>query len=255
MLGPLKAGYVAFGTQFYEPGRLKQISAGAEQQLSAAGIELVRSDPVFGESTEPDRAIRELKAGEWDFLIVNIINWIDTRGVFRVLREFRNEPIVLYSLGGFTDEHGTLISPAAGAGSTSVRYALEQWGYRFKYLYNGPDSPMDVDGILKFGKAARVAKRLTKTRLGMIGFNDMGLYSTGFNVTRLRDRIGPEVESVDLLQLERKMNALDPAEVQNEIKRITAYNIIYIECTTRQKIKLAAVFQLHVIIIYINSIV
>jgi hypothetical protein len=73
MLGPLKAGYVSFGTQFYEPGRLKQISARAEQQLAAAGIELVRTDPVFGESTEPERAIRELKAEEWDFLIVNII--------------------------------------------------------------------------------------------------------------------------------------------------------------------------------------
>jgi len=222
MLGPLKAGYISFGTQFYEPGRLRQISARAEQQLTAAGIELARTDPVFGETSEPERAIRELKATEWDFLVVNIINWIDTRGVFRVLREFRHEPMVLYSFGGVTDENGTLISPAAGAGSTSVRYALEQWGYKFAYLFNGPDSPMDVDGVVRFGKAARTARLLARARLGMVGFNDMGLYSTGFNVTRLRDRIGPEVESVDMLQLERKINALDPAEVKKEVERVTA---------------------------------
>ena len=68
--------------------------------------------------------------------------------------------------------------------------------------------PMDVDGIVKFGKAARVMKTLRKTRLGMIGFNDMGLYTTGINPTKLRDQIGPEVESLDMLQLKNKMLSL-----------------------------------------------
>ena len=109
-LPTLKAGYVSFGTMFYEPGNLAKISANAEKQLEDAGIELVKTAPVFGETSEPDRAIRELKSSHWDFLIVNINNWIDTRGVFTVLHEFRHEPMVLYSFGGFTDENGTLIS-------------------------------------------------------------------------------------------------------------------------------------------------
>jgi len=102
----MKAGYVSFGTMFYEPANLQMISARAEKQLTDAGLELVRTDPVFGEGIEPERAIRELKQQEWDFLFVNIINWIDTRGVFRVLHEFRNEPMILYSFGGFTDHKG-----------------------------------------------------------------------------------------------------------------------------------------------------
>jgi L-fucose isomerase-like protein len=206
---------------YYKPENLQKISARAEKQLTDAGIELIRTNPVFGEAEEPERAIRELKSRDWDFLIVNIINWIDTRGVFRVLQEFRHEPMVLYSFGGWTDENGTLISPAAGAGSTSVRYPLEQWGYKFKYLFNGPDCPMDVSGIMKFGRAAQTIKRLRKSRLGMIGFNDMGLYSTGINITRLRNEIGPEVESMDLLQLQAKMNSLSDELVREETKKIT----------------------------------
>jgi len=217
---PLKAGYVSFGTQFYEPGRLKEISARAEKQLSDAGIELVRTDPVFGEGKEPQQAIAELKKKDWDFLIANIVNWIEVRGVTRVLLEFRDRPMVLYSFGGFT-EGDTLISPAAGAGTTAIRYPLEQWGFKFKYLFNGPDSPMDVDGIIKFGRAAQVAKRLRKTRVGMVGFNDMGLYTTCFNALRLRDQIGPEIESVDMLQLDRTINALDAHAVKDEIAKIT----------------------------------
>ena len=159
-----------------------------------AGLDLVKTDPVTGEGEESPRAIRELKKQEWDFIFINIINWIDTRGVFRVLHEFRNEPVILYSFGGFTDhegkfgEKGTLISPAAGAGSTSLRMPMEQWGIKFKYLFNAPDYPIDIEGILSFAKAAYTMKRIRHARLGMIGYNDMGLYSTGINPTRLRDQ-------------------------------------------------------------------
>ncbi len=216
----LKAGYVSFGTMFYEPKRLKEISARAEKQLTDSGIELVRTDPVFGEGREPERAIRELKKDEWDFLIANVVNWIEVRGVTRVLLEFRHKPLVLYSFGGFTDGD-TLISPAAGAGTTAIRYPLERWGFKFKYLFNGPDSSMDVESIVKFGRAVQTARKLRYARVGMVGFNDMGLYTTGFNVTRLRNLIGPEVESIDMLQLERKMNELDSGAVKKEIQRVT----------------------------------
>ena len=217
---PLRAGYVALGSDFYEPARLAGISAGAEKQLRAAGIELVRTDPVFSLGQE-GRAIQELSAEKWDFLIVNVINWIEYRAATRVLLAFRDRPMVLYSFGGFTED-GTLVSPAAGAGSTSLRFPLERWGVRFKYLFHGPDETMDVRGIVAFGRAAQAARKLRTARVGLVGWNDMGLYTTAFDVTRLRGQIGPEVESVDLLQVQRAMDALDRGEVAAEMKRVTA---------------------------------
>jgi L-fucose isomerase-like protein len=217
----LKAGYVSFGTQYYKPENLKAISARAESQLEAAGLELARTDPVTGEGKEPERAIAELKARDWDFLIANIVNWIEVRGVTRVLMAFRDRPILLYSMGGFT-EGDTLICPAAGAGVAAIRYPLERWGFRFKHLFNAPDTPLDVAGIVKFGRAARTERRLRSGRVGMIGFNDMGMFTTDFSVVRLRDKIGLEVESLDMLQLERRMQALEAAEVKKEIARVTA---------------------------------
>jgi L-fucose isomerase len=220
-MGEMKAGYVSFGTMYYKPEALAMITARAEKQLQEAGLTLVRTAPVYGEGLEPERAIRELKATEWDFLFVNIINWIDVRGVLRVLLEFRDRPLILYSFGGFT-EGDTLICPAAGAGCAALRFPLERMGFRFKYLFNAPDSPMDIPGILAFARAARCAKLLRTARLGMIGFNDMGLLTTDFSVVKLRDRIGPEVESVDLLQVERRMQALDAVAVAKETTRVTA---------------------------------
>jgi L-fucose isomerase-like protein len=215
----IKAGYVSFGTEFYVPEKLQAITARAEKQLADAGIDLVRTDPVVALGEE-ERAIRDLKAESWDLLIANVMNWIDPRAATRILYEFRDRPIVLYSLGGFT-EGDTLISPAAGAGSTALRYPLERWNVKFKYLFNGPDMPMDVDGIVKFGRAAQVARKLRYARVGLVGWNDMGLYTTGYNPTRLRGQIGPEIESFDMLQLERKMDALDDKTVAAEVARVT----------------------------------
>lgn len=216
----LKAGYVSFGTKYYVPERLREISLRAEEQLTEHGIKLVRTDPVFGEGEEVDRAIRELAAGDWDFLIANVINWIEVRAATRVLLAFRDRPMVLYSNGGST-EGDTLVSPAAGAGSTALRFPLERWNFKFRYLFNAPDSPMDLAAIESFGRAARAAKALRKSRLGMIGFNDMGLYTTDFSTVRLRDVIGPEVESLDLLQLTNKANGLTESAVRAETERVT----------------------------------
>ena len=138
-----------------------------------------------------------------------------------MLMEFRDRPIILYGSGGFT-EGDTLICPAAGAGCTTLRYPMERMGFTFTYLFNAPDAPVDVEGILSFGRAARAARLLRGARLGMVGYNDMGLLATDVSLVKLRAHIGPEVESIDLLQLERRMNALDAGAVAAETRERTA---------------------------------
>jgi L-fucose isomerase-like protein len=95
---------------------------------------------------------------------------------------------------------------------------MERMGFRFTYLFNAPDTPMDVEGITAFGRAARTARMLRTARLGMIGFNDMGLFTTDFSVVKMRDKIGPEVESVDMLQVEHAMQALGKDAVASETR-------------------------------------
>ena len=219
-IAPLRAGYVAFGSPFYDPAGLTALTERAERELTGAGIELQRTDPVFA-LEHVDRAVAELSGGTWDVLVANVINWVEYRAATRVLLAFRDRPIILYSYGGLTED-GTLISPAAGAGSTALRFPLERWGVRFVYLFNAPDTPMDVAGVIRFARAARAARRLRGSRIGMVGFNDMGLYTTAFDVTALRGRVGPEVEAVDLLEVQRAMEALPADEVTAEQRRETA---------------------------------
>jgi L-fucose isomerase-like protein len=218
--GPLTAAHVPLGSSMYERDRLDAIAARAEEELRGAGITLVRTGPVT-HPDDVDRAVAELSAGDWDLLILNVINWIDVRAAARVALAFREHPTLLYSYGGRT-EGDVLISPAAGAGSTGLRYPLERFGIRFDYLFNAPDTPMDTPGVTSMARAARARRMLGSARLGMVGAHDMGLYTTPFDVTRLRGRIGPEVESIDLLQLRKAEDALDADAVEQEADRLSA---------------------------------
>jgi L-fucose isomerase-like protein len=219
-VAPLVAGHVPLGSSMYERSRLDEIAARAESELREAGLHLVRTDPVT-RPEEVERAVAELRAADWDILILDVINWIDVRSATRVALEFRHRPMVLYSYGGRT-EGGVLVSPAAGAGSTGLRMPLERFGVRFVYRYNPPDSSMDTAGVLAAARAARTARRLGRARLGMAGAHDMGLMTTSFDVTRLRGRIGPEVESVDMLQLRRAADELPVGAVKDEANRLAA---------------------------------
>ena len=84
-----------------------------------------------------------------------------------------------------------------------------------------PDSPMDTAGVAwRWPAPPRTARRLGRARLGMVGAHDMGLTTTPFDVTRLRGRIGPEVESVDLLQLRRAADEVPAVTVKDEASRL-----------------------------------
>jgi len=214
----LTVGHVPLGSSMYEQERLAAIAGRAEGELREAGLEIVGTAPVT-HTDEVERAVTELDAAPWDLLVLDVINWIDVRAAARVALAFRERPMVLYSYGGRT-EGGTLVSPAAGAGSTGLRYPLERFGIRFAYLFNPPDSPMDTAGVMSMARAAHAERRLRTMRLGMVGAHDMGLLTTAFDVTRLRGRIGPEVESVDLLQLRRVAEGLPAGEVAQEARRL-----------------------------------
>ena len=214
------AAHVPLGSHMYPREELERIAGRAEAELRGAGLELVATPPVAS-TADVETAIARLRAEDWDVLILNVINWIDPRAAVRVALEFRDRPMVLSSYGGYTQD-GVLVSPAAGAGSTGLRYPLERFGIRFSYLYNAPDTPMDTAGIVAMARAAQVARRLGHARLGMTGAHDMGLYTTPFDVTRLRGRIGPEVESVDLLQLQRASSEVPDAEVSAQAARLKA---------------------------------
>lgn len=214
----IKAGFVGFGSKDFPREVIDRRSEEARKGVQSKKIELVSSDPV-STLKEADRAVEDLKKGEFDFLILCIASWVESPLVMAVAREFSHKPILLWGLGGYT-RNGSLVSPASQAGTTGLREPLDAAGFKFKYIYDWPDSPMSLDKVDSFAQVARAVKKLAHARVGMMGYGDMGLYVTMFDGLSLRGKIGPEVEAFDMLEITQKMEKVSQDDISSVVERM-----------------------------------
>lgn len=209
----VRAGFVSTGFFAYPRDVIERRAMAAREALEGLDITLIVADPVVTDEDIP-RAVGQLQAGgDFDLLVCCVTTWTESPKIIGVLREFRHRPILLWSLGGYSED-GRLVSPASAAGASAARGVLEAMGFKFKAVWDAPDAPMKLEEIREFAIVARAARRLTSSRIGLLGYADMGLYNTMFDGSKLRDQIGVEVEGFDMLQVEQRAAKVGEAEAK-----------------------------------------
>ena len=220
--GNIKVGFVGFGEVNSPRDLIERKCHAAKGALEARGLELVYTEPVSDDPKGRDeaRAKAELKAKDFDLLVVCIAGWIPSQTVINVISEFAHKPMVLWGLTGHT-EGGRLVTTADQAGTSALRDPMDALGFRFKYVYDSPDGPVSAaDRVVAFARVAHAAGRLRHARIGMMGYRDMNLYATLVDGVSLRRVVGPEVEVFDMLEAVQKMETLDPQEVARTVAEI-----------------------------------
>ncbi len=218
-----KAGFVGFGEVNTPREVVNQKTAEAKLLLDQNGFYLVTTDSVTDDEKgeEAQRAIIDLKKEEFDFLIVCLTGWIPSHTVIQVISEFKEKPMVLWGLAGNSrNEYGKLSTTAAQAGTTAIRKPMEDMGYKFKYVYDFPDSDSKIDEIISFAKAATTIAKLKTSKVGMMGFRDMRLYGTMFEGVSLKAELGVEVEFFEMLEIVQKMDHITDEEANFIVEKI-----------------------------------
>ena len=217
-----RVGFICFG-EVNTPRQIIERKCGeAKRLLEERGIELVATDPVSDDAEGRDvaRAIDALLGKDFDLLILCVAGWIPSHAVISVADPFSHKPMLLWGLAGWM-EKGRLLTTADQAGTSALRKSFADMGYRYKYVYNSVDAPPRVDAVEEFARAARASSLLRRSKLGMMGFRDMNLYTTLYDGASLRRKIGPEVEVFEMLEIVQRMERLERQEIQrllNEIK-------------------------------------
>ncbi len=214
----VKAGFIGFACSSYPREIVGPMTEKALASVQALGVECVAAG-MCSTFAEADAAVRLLQKNEFDFIIACLPSWIETPVILRVLMEFRHKPVLVWGLGGYT-QNGSLVSPAAPAGTSALRDVLDRFGFRFKHIYEWPDAPLRPERVRDFALAVQTVKNLSHARIGMMGYADMGLYTTMFDGVSLRARIGPEVEVFDMLELTQKQEEIDAKELQTFVSHI-----------------------------------
>jgi L-fucose isomerase-like protein len=221
-MGAPKAGFVCFGEVNTPKEVIRRKADQARGLLEKAGIELLWTDPVSDDPAGKDaaRAVKDLSGEDFDLLILCVAGWIPSHAVFSVLTPFRHKPLLLWGLAGWM-EGDKLVTTADQAGTSALRKPMEDMGLRFRYFYEMYDRPVNVERIVRYGRACRAVRLLQGARVGQMGYRDMSLYGTMFDGMSLRSRIGVEMEFMEMLEMVQRAERVQPGEVAEVVAHMT----------------------------------
>jgi L-arabinose isomerase len=217
----IKAAFVGFGEINSPQQLIKDKCLKAREEIESLGIKLVTTDHVTDDPKGIDvkRAIKDLKKGEFDLLIICLAGWIPSHAVISITNEFKCKPMILWGLAGDI-ENGRVVTAAPQASTTALRKVFEDLGYKFKYVYNIIGKPSPLDKIKSFAVAATAAKSIENTKVGMMGFRDMKLYNTLYEGLSLKAKIGTEIEFFEMLEMVQLNENIETKEIQAVLDKI-----------------------------------
>lgn len=217
----VRAGFVGFGEVNTPRDIIEKKCIEAQKNLEDAGIEIIATQPVSDDpqGTQAERAINELKRGEFDFLVLCIAGWIPSWVVIKIAVEFSHKPLLIWGLKGYM-RNGKLVTTADQAGTTALRKVFEDMGFRYKYVYESPGAEPKIGEILSFARASRAASLLRQSKVGMMGYRDMRLYGTLFDGVSLRTRVGVEIECFEMLEMVQRAEKVKSSDADQVIQKI-----------------------------------
>lgn len=212
-----KAALVPFGYPGYPDSYLNRFTRESIQTLKKCNVDLVTT-PIIKVFADSRKAAEALRKSDFDFLIVLVLSWLEAPNVIELVQEFTHKPILLWSHTMFK-EGGMLktLGPIPGVGV--IRQNFEELGLNFKFIYGMPQEAKVKKGIETFSKAASVMHQLRHTKIGLLGYISMGMYTAAFDHLPLKEKLGPEVEQLDQYVLIKKIEEMKDSRVQNLVRK------------------------------------
>ncbi len=217
-----EAAFIGFGEVNTPKDIIEKKCLIAKKELENLGVNLkcfeIVSDDQQG--LQAKKAIEVLQKINFDFIVVCIAGWIPTWAVLRVVNNFSNKPMLLWGLSGYYDDKNKLYTTADQAGTTAIRKVFEDLNYNFKYIYNFTGKNADIEKIKNFAVAVKALNKLKSSKISMMGYRDMNLYSTFYDPVLVKKIFGTEFEHFEMLEINQKIKNLDNNKVLKEYEKI-----------------------------------
>ncbi len=223
-----KIAFVGFGEVNTPKDVIIKKCEAAEKSLIEKGLDLVSVYPVTDDYEENDikAALEKLSGNDFDAMIVCIAGWIPSHAVVKITEQYRHLPMVLWGLCGWM-EGDRLVTTADQAGTSALRKTFYDLGYKFKYVYDIIGLPSRTDKVASYAKAASAAKALRSAKIGHAGYRDMNLYGTLHDGASLKNCVGTEIETFEMLEIFQRYEKVTDAEKQEVIdKYMSKWNFV-----------------------------
>ncbi len=195
----MAALFLPFGYPGYPQQAMLEHIKASEDYLKKIGVNAVSARPVVN-LCDCEDAIRIASADNYDYVIVLISTWIESPNVMNILSAagLEDKPLLLWSHDNIWDEkENAVISFGCLASAAVMRETFEEFEYKFKFVIGNPDDEKLTKEILDFDTAALTLSKLKKSRLGMLGYVSMGMYTGLGDHIKVKKQLGTEIVHVD----------------------------------------------------------
>ena len=209
------------GENVYPSGWLQEYVTEISKGLKESDIELTGAFLIVDEQAiSPAR--EALRNVEFDIIIVHFVSWHITSYVTSIIKDYKHIPILAWATGGRTDKAGKLHSPAASAGITAFLPMLKEMGFRYKAIYEKPDEPHRFHDVEQYAKTAWAYARIKNSRIGLVGYADMGLYTCAYDRASVFAELGIDVEDYFSYEIGDRMSKAPDNEIKDTAAEIRA---------------------------------
>jgi len=220
----MKTLVLPFGYPGYPQKELAEKIENSVAYLKSLGINTVVAPNIITLG-DCQAAIDVANADDYDYCICLIASWIESPNVLNIISaaQLDRMPLLLWSHDNVYDEKiDEYISFGSVAVAAVLRETFEEFDYCFKFVVGNDYDDALTKSILDFDRAAKCIKKLQSTRIGMIGYASMGMYTGLGDHIKVKKLLGTEVVHLDQYTLVCKAEAMDKA-------RIGAYKPIMME--------------------------
>lgn len=230
-----KLGFIPLTNSFFASEAAEDARKRVLDVLAKLNIEVVVSaDKTIKSVQEALTACKKCIQTDVDLALLFFCSWSNEEIPNAVAMELSNFPIVCWSIPSPPE----LISPG---GLITAASNFKHLGRKFSYVLGGIEDAKVTSRIYKMSKAASVAKKLKRAKIGVVGYNCPGMIDATFNEIEIRS-LGPEVVHLSLADLVDRSAAVDEKKAATDAERLIAKVGKVVEPTMREIVDAVKVY-------------
>ena len=205
----LRIGVVAVGRPTFDVPYAESLLAIAMKGLKSLDADIIGSSELqFDADTVRDN-LGALTAKPLDLLLILQVTFTDATMTVELSKSV-DAPLVLWSFP--EPRSGGRLRLNGFCGINLAGHALGKAGQSFEYIHREADSTEALDEVIALARAGYVRRRLSETRVGVIGEHPAGFDTCSYDKDELKSRFGVETQTLPIGDFIASAAAVDDAE-------------------------------------------
>ena len=208
-----KVGFIPVKNTFFGFQLAEEVRERAVNALKKLNLELViASEEAVNRVDEAIEASRRCVEADVDVALIFFSSWANEEVPNAIVSELADYPILLWSI----PKPESLISPC---GLISASSNLRRLGKRFGYIFGSMDDPETLRRIESYARVCAAAKRLRRSRIGVVGYNCPGMIDVTFSEIEVK-RLGPQIVHLSIADLLDRCESVDKGKAVRDVEEL-----------------------------------